>query len=170
MKILALFAVLAMISCTEKVATKDASQMMQIEIVHLTEGGEAVGEKAGEITITPTENGTSFYVKASGITPGEHGFHIHEFPALIMSESGPHWDPAGTKMHKGPLNTNGHRGDLPFLTADANGVIDQTVIAPNVVYAEITNKSLMIHDGGDNYTDVPPNGGGGSRMMAAIIE
>lgn len=171
MKMLALLAIFAIVACTDDTtAKKGSADAITVDVMHLTDGGEVVGEQAGEIIITPIEKGTSFYVKASGITPGEHGFHIHEFPALEMSKSGDHWDPAGTKSHKGPLNTNGHRGDLPFLTADANGMIDQTVIAPNVMFEEVTNKSLMIHEGGDNYTDIPDNGGGGGRMMAAIIE
>ncbi len=177
MKILLLLFVVLISACskTENSNVSSDAKMPQGEYVselyHLTDGGKSVGALAGSVTIMPAlTGGTSFHVEVSGVTPGEHGFHIHEFPYLTMPESGNHWDPDNTGSHKGPYATNGHRGDLPFLTANSSGVINETVIAPNVEYNDLMNHSLMIHEGGDNYTDSPPNGGGGGRMIAGVIK
>ena len=49
--------------------------------------------------------------------------------------AGPHYDPAGTKSHKGPKG-GGHKGDLPVLNASEKG-ISQTVTAPQLKLADV---------------------------------
>jgi Cu-Zn family superoxide dismutase len=72
--------------------------------------------------------------------------------------AGEHYDPDGHKSHKGPKG-QGHKGDLPLLKGNASG-IEQTVAAPRLKLADIKGRSLVIHEGGDNYSDNPENGGG----------
>ena len=81
--------------------------------------------------------------------------------------AGDHYDPAGTKSHKGP-KAGGHKGDLPALNATAKG-INQTVTAPNLKLSDIAGRALVIHEGGDNYTDQPENGGGKGRIACGVI-
>ena len=38
-----------------------------------------------------------------------------------------------------------------------------------VKLAEIAGRSLMIHEGGDNYSDNPENGGGKGRIACGVI-
>ena len=81
--------------------------------------------------------------------------------------AGPHYDPEGKKSHKGP-EAAGHRGDLPVLIAKANGV-NQTVTAPRLKMEDVTGRALVIHEGGDNYSDSPENGGGKGRIACGVI-
>jgi Cu-Zn family superoxide dismutase len=68
------------------------------------------------------------------------------------------------------LSTGGHRGDLPVLTVDSRGDATQPVTAPHLTVAEIRGRSIMIHEGGDNYSDTPaPLGGGGARIACGVI-
>jgi Cu-Zn family superoxide dismutase len=85
--------------------------------------------------------------------------------------AGGHYDPAHTKKHLGPLSTAGHRGDLPVLVVDSHGDATRPVTAPHLTVAEIRGHSIMIHAGGDNYSDTPaPLGGGGARIACGVIK
>ena len=83
--------------------------------------------------------------------------------------SGGHLDPA--KPRSTPYNDHGHLGDLPALYVDADGSATLPVLAPRLKMADVANHALMIHEGGDNYSDTPAKlGGGGSRMVCGIIK
>jgi len=140
-----------------------------------------IGGPLGTVTFTDSARGLVITPKLSGLPPGEHGFHIHEKgdcgPGMNQGKpaagfaAGGHYDPAHTKKHLGPLSTAGHRGDLPVLVVDAQGNVTQTVTAPHLTAAEIRGRSVMIHAGGDNYSDTPlPLGGGGARIACGVIE
>jgi superoxide dismutase, Cu-Zn family len=81
--------------------------------------------------------------------------------------AGEHYDPEGHKSHKGPQG-KGHKGDLPLLKGTASG-IDQTVVAPRLKLADIKGRSIVIHEGGDNYSDNLENGGGKGRVACGVI-
>jgi Cu-Zn family superoxide dismutase len=45
------------------------------------------------------------------------------------------------------------------------------VIAPNLKLADVKGRAIMIHAGGDNYSDQPaPLGGGGARIACGVIK
>lgn len=132
--------------------------------------------KVGEITATDTEYGVMFTPNLTGVTSilssGAHGFHVHENPSCAKGgmAAGGHLDPKDTKHHYGPYNKNGHLGDLPVINVNANGSVNIPVVAPRLKVKDILGHSLMIHNGGDNYSDDPkPLGGGGSRMICGVI-
>ena len=58
--------------------------------------------------------------------------------------------------------TKGHKGDLPSLYVNADGVANVPVLAPKLkTLDEVRNHALMIHVGGDNFHDHPAALGGG---------
>ncbi|MGA2410636.1 MAG: superoxide dismutase [Cu-Zn] SodC [Candidatus Binataceae bacterium] len=139
-----------------------------------------IGRPLGTVTFTDSAEGLMMTPNLSGLPPGEHGFHIHEKGdcGLGMNEgklaagfaAGGHYDPAHTKKHLGPLSTEGHRGDLPVLVVDSRGDATEVVTAPHLTVREIRGRSVMIHAGGDNYSDTPkPLGGGGARIACGVI-
>jgi Cu-Zn family superoxide dismutase len=67
---------------------------------------------------------------------------------------------------------HGHMGDLPLLKANADGKVSETVVAPRLKSLdEVKGRALMVHVGGDNYSDKPkPLGGGGARFACGVIE
>lgn len=135
------------------------------------------GDKVGTVTVTESKKGTSFKVAVIGIPSGKHGFHVHETGDCGAAQkdgkpqaglaAGGHYDPQGTKSHKGPQG-KGHAGDLPVLTANSKG-ISQTVTAPRLKLDDIKGRALVIHEGGDTYSDNPELGGGKGRIACGVI-
>jgi Cu-Zn family superoxide dismutase len=108
----------------------------------------------------------------SHLPPGLHGFHIHDHAScqdMGMGAMG-HLDPKKTGKHLGPYNGKGHLGDLPALYVDNKGVADLPILAPRLKVNEIKGHAIMIHEGGDNYSDTPAKlGGGGARIACGVI-
>jgi superoxide dismutase, Cu-Zn family len=152
-----------------------AQEKFSVEINRISSSG--VGEKIGNVAISQSKYGTSFEVSVKGLPSGQRGFHVHEkgdcSPGMKDGQmqagiaAGEHYDPDHKKSHKGPQEM-GHKGDLPVLESKSEA-IDQTVTAPHLKMAEIRGRSLMIHEGGDNYSDQPENGGGKGRIACGVI-
>ena len=148
-----------------------AAQQLTVDINKVSDAG--VGEKIGTVTIAENKQGSSLKVAVSG----KHGFHVHEKGdcAAAMKDgkmepgaaAGSHYDPDGKKSHKGPQGA-GHKGALPALIANAKGV-NQTVTAPKLKLSDVRGRALVIHEGGDNYTDNPENGGGKGRIACGVV-
>lgn len=141
---------------------------------------QGVGARIGTVTISEGPQGLAFTPKLTGLAPGEHGFHVHQNPDCAAAvkdgkatpglAAGGHYDPAGAGKHEGPTGT-GHLGDLPVLTVGADGTATAAVVAPRLKLADVMNRSLMIHAGGDNYADQPAAlGGGGARVACGVIK
>jgi Cu-Zn family superoxide dismutase len=138
------------------------------------------GESVGSIDISEDKKGIVLKAKLKGLPPGEHGFHLHENGtcdpapkdgvATAGHAAGAHYDPAATKAHKGPAG-GGHKGDLPKLDITKAGKPKQsTMKVEGLTLADVAGRSVMIHEGGDNYSDTPaPLGGGGARIACGVI-
>ncbi len=125
----------------------------------------------GSIEITETAKGILITPNLKNLPPGSHGFHIHENASCADSgnAAGEHLDPSKSGKHAGP-NAEGHLGDLPVLVVDKDGKATTPVTALRLKIADLAGHSLMIHAGGDNYTDTPKAGGGGARMACGVIK
>lgn len=151
------------------------AQQLTVDINRISDKG--IGDKIGTVVVSEAKEGVSFKASVQGISKGEHGFHVHEKgdcgPAMKDGKmtaglaAGPHYDPQGHKTHQGPKG-QGHKGDLPALNATENG-ITETVNAPRLKLADVRGRALMIHEGGDNYSDNPENGGGGGRIACGVV-
>ena len=141
---------------------------------------QGIGKGIGTVLISEGTTGLVFTPQLTDLAPGFHGFHVHQNPdcAAGMKEgkmvpglaAGGHYDPANVGKHEGP-HGKGHLGDLPSLTVGADGKASTAVTAPRLKMADVKGRSLMIHAGGDNYSDQPaPLGGGGVRVACGAIK
>ena len=152
---------------------KEPKQTININAV----SPEGVGKKIGTITFQDSPRGLSIRPNLSDLPSGFHGFHIHEkgscAPAIkngryhAAAAAGNHFNPL--KVRHGSPN-DGHLGDLPVLNVDSTGVAKTVVIAPRLKRSLIQGLSIVIHAGGDNYSDYPkPLGGDGDRIACGVI-
>jgi Cu-Zn family superoxide dismutase len=141
---------------------------------------KGVGANVGEVTISESKYGLIFTPSLQGLTPGTHGFHLHQNAScepkekdgkmIAAGSAGGHYDPAATNIHGAPWG-DGHLGDLPPLYVEANGSSTQPVLAPRLKLSDLSGHALMIHAGGDNHSDHPAAlGGGGTRVSCGIIK
>lgn len=130
------------------------------------------GKFIGNIVASDTTGGLMLVPKLSGLTPGPHGFHIHQNPTCDDNgmAAGDHLDPDNNKQHLGPTNKNGHLGDLPVLMVNQKGNAITPVIASRLNTGLLKGHTIMIHQNGDNYSDIPEaNGGGGPRIACGVV-
>ena len=144
-------------------------------------GADGAGDSIGTITFRDTTDiGLVVIPNLKGLEPGAHGFHIHENAdcgthskdgkTVPGGAAGGHYDPENTGRHAGPVG-NGHLGDLPELLVDPDGNARMAVVAPRLQVPDLVGRTVMIHEGGDNYSDEPkPLGGGGARVACGVID
>jgi Cu-Zn family superoxide dismutase len=138
-----------------------------------------IGASVGSVKITQGPNGVVLAPDLKGLPPGDHGFHVHEKASCAAATkdgklepgegAGPHFDPKKTHKHAGPAG-GGHMGDLPVLKVGADGTATAPMTLSGLKVKDFSNRSLMIHAGGDNYTDEPANGGGGARIACGMVQ
>jgi len=59
---------------------------------------------------------------------------------------------------------------MPALIVDASGKATEAVVVPRLTVADVKGRSIMIHAGGENYSDQPaPLGGGGARIACGVV-
>lgn len=159
---------------TAKVAK---AEEISIKIQMVDEQG--VSQELGEINAKDTEYGLLLTPNLTNISPGIHGFHLHENPSCDPGTkdgkvspglaAGGHYDPELTDSHEGPYGA-GHLGDLPPLVVDEQGFATLPILAPRLTQGDLTGRSLIVHLHGDNYADNPEKlGGGGARLACGVI-
>ena len=129
---------------------------------------------SGKVTFTPQNGGQ---VKVSGeiqgLTPGSHGFHVHEYgdcSANDGSSAGDHYNPKG-KDHGDPAMNIHHAGDLGNIMADSTGVarIDSTFSHFKLKgHDSIVGRAVIVHDKADDLTS-QPSGAAGKRIGCGVI-
>lgn len=129
----------------------------------------------GTVEFAHRGNMTILTAKVSGLTPGPHGFHIHEkgdCSAPDAMSAGGHFNPGG-KKHGSPLVPDHHAGDLPMLAADAAGQATLTTQIEGVTIGDggpndIVGRSVVIHKDADDYSSQPA-GNSGARVACGVI-
>lgn len=154
---------------TPESPTPDETESITVEMT------DRQGGSAGVVHVMPAGTGVQMHVQLTGLTPGEHGFHVHEqgecTPPAFESAGG-HFAQAG--QQHGLQNPQGpHTGDMPNLVANAEGAVDTTLAldrlslqrgAANAVWG----RALVVHADADDYrTD--PSGAAGDRVACGVI-
>ena len=108
-----------------------------------------------------------------GLTPGKHGFHIHEFGDLSKGceSAGAHYNPDG--VEHGSLE-QGHVGDLGNIIADKSGTARFQIKAERVELSDVVGRAIVIHadeddlgKGGDE--ESLKTGNAGERVGCGVI-
>ena len=128
----------------------------------------------GKVSFHQAGDGVLMTAKLSGLTPGAHGFHIHEkgdCSAPDATSAGGHFNPTG-KPHGHPDQADHHVGDMPQLVADASGNASLNAKLPGLVIGEggsgIIGRGVIVHAAPDDFK-TQPTGNSGARVACGVI-
>ena len=129
---------------------------------------------SASISVVPMGKGVHFRGTVSGLTPGKHGFHIHEkgdCSAPDGASAGAHFNP-DQKAHGAPDTAAHHAGDLGNIEAAADGTAKVDMHVNGVTLGtepnSIKGKAIIIHGGEDDFK-TQPTGNAGARLACGVI-
>lgn len=127
----------------------------------------------GTLTLKKTTGGIQISGEITGLTPGEHGFHIHQYgdcTAADGSSAGGHFA-AGGHMHGAPEADGRHAGDLGNLTADENGAVSVNITDDVISFDgenSVLGRAFIVHEKKDDLKS-QPTGDAGGRVACGVI-
>jgi len=140
-----------------------------IAVIRPTAGNDV----SGVVTFEKAAGGIKVSGEIRGLTPGKHGFHVHEYGDLSASDgtsAGGHFNPDDLP-HGGPEDERRHVGDLGNITANEQGIARFRFIDEHLAVSgrhSIVGRGLIIHAGRDDLTS-QPTGAAGARVGMAVI-
>jgi len=129
---------------------------------------------SGTVSVSEVPGGVKVQAKVSGLTPGEHGFHIDEVgdcSALDATSAKGHFNPSG-KAHGSFRNPDHHGGDMPNLIANPQGDATYSFELMGVALTGPTGvigRSVVIHADPDDYKSQPA-GNSGKRIACGVLD
>jgi Cu-Zn family superoxide dismutase len=146
----------------------------------------ATGKPSGRADLTETPDGVEIAIAVQGLTPGQHGFHIHANGAcapgpdpatgqtVAFGAAGGHFDPGTSRNHGQPGEPahQAHAGDLPNITVGADGNGSLRYLRPGVTLSRgpeaVFGRALVVHERADDQASEPAGNSGG-RVLCGVI-
>lgn len=134
---------------------------------------------AGEVKFIQDGNKVKMEANFTGLKPGTHAIHLHEkadCSAADGSSAGGHWNPTHQKHGKWGDSDGYHKGDIGNFEADSdgNGSIsfdtDEWCIGCGDETMDILGKSVIVHDGKDDFKSQPAGDAGDRVSCGGVIE
>jgi superoxide dismutase, Cu-Zn family len=128
---------------------------------------------AGTITFAKAEGGTRVTGKISGLAPGTHGFHVHEFgdcTAADGASAGGHFNPTG-EPHGAPKDAQRHVGDFGNIEAGPDGVANVDYLDSHAGLegaSSVLGRGVIVHANADDLK-TQPTGNAGGRLACGVI-
>lgn len=129
---------------------------------------------SGKVTFTQKADGVEIVAELTGLQPGEHGFHVHEFGDCSMADgkcAGGHFNPT-SMPHAGPDNPKRHVGDLGNIKADSTGKASYKRLDTMITLSganSVIGRSVIVHAKPDDFTTQTPPGNAGDRIGCGTI-
>lgn len=140
-----------------------------LAVVTPTKGNQATGV----VHFTQQKDGVLISATISGLTPGNHGFHIHEFGNCACDDAvcaGGHFDPTH-QPHGGPESEHRHVGDLGNIMADEQGVGHYSYVDKQITLNgphSIVGRAVIVHADADDLKS-QPSGNAGARVGCGVV-
>jgi Cu-Zn family superoxide dismutase len=159
-----------LIALAQTPAAKSAGSSKGISVLQSAAGNKV----SGTVTFMPVADGVRVHAEIGGLTPGKHGFHIHEFgdcSAADFSSAGAHFNPTN-QPHAGPDTGARHEGDMGNVEADASGnakldYMDHQISLTDDAKSAI-GRSVVVHAKPDDLK-TQPSGDAGGRIACGVI-
>ncbi|XP_021910155.1 superoxide dismutase [Cu-Zn], chloroplastic [Carica papaya] len=133
----------------------------------------------GVVTLTQEDDGpTTVNVRVTGLTPGLHGFHLHEYGDTTNGcmSTGAHFNP-NNMTHGAPGDEIRHAGDLGNIIANADGVAEATIMDSQIPLSgpnSVVGRAFVVHEleddlgkGGHELSLTTGNAGG--RLACGVV-
>jgi superoxide dismutase, Cu-Zn family len=144
----------------------DDVPMTGVVVLQPTRGQEV----RGTLRLVQQSSGLRIIGRIEGLTPGKHGFHVHEFGDLSDPEgksAGGHFNPDNRK-HGGPDDAERHAGDLGNIEADGQGVAMVDVQGRGLKLHFVLGRAVVVHSKADDLKS-QPSGDAGDRVAVGVI-
>ncbi|MFT6872699.1 MAG: Cu-Zn family superoxide dismutase [Roseivirga sp.] len=164
LNIVAILQLFSISSCSQADKVTEASG-----VIEPTQGNQV----KGTVTFKQTSDGVKIVADLTGLTPGQHGFHIHEFgdcSAPDGSSAGGHFNPEN-QPHGSLMDVDRHAGDMGNILADASGNAHMEFTDKMITLngaESIINKGLIVHKNADDLK-TQPTGNAGPREGCGTI-
>ncbi|CAL5357122.1 hypothetical protein CsSME_00046595 [Camellia sinensis var. sinensis] len=133
----------------------------------------------GVVTLSQDDGGpTTVNVRVTGLAPGPHGFHLHEYGDTTNGciSTGAHFNPY-KKTHGAPKDEIRHAGDLGNIIANADGVAEAKIVDGQIPLSgpnAVIGRALVVHEleddlgkGGQELSLTTGNAGG--RLACGVV-
>ncbi|OAY67056.1 superoxide dismutase [Cu-Zn], chloroplastic-like [Ananas comosus] len=133
----------------------------------------------GLVTLLQQDDGpTTVSVRVTGLTPGLHGFHLHEYGDTTNGciSTGPHFNPSNM-THGAPKDEVRHAGDLGNIVANADGIAEATIVDNQILLSgpnSVVGRAFVVHEleddlgkGGHELSLTTGNAGG--RLACGVV-
>lgn len=132
-------------------------------------------------TESASTGGVRVFGRITGLTPGKHGFHVHQYGDIFTNgcdSAGPHFNPTNA-LHGAPQDSPHHRhaGDLGNVIANDDGIANIDIL-DNVLKLRgpdsILGRSIVVHANEDDLgrqdnEESKKTGNSGPRLACGII-
>lgn len=163
--VLGICTVLSVLTITA--VARAADDMNEAVVVLVPSKGSDVG---GTILLKQASGYVQLSGDVTGLTPGKHGFHIHQFGDMRSTDgtaTGGHYNPHKTP-HGGPHSKQHHAGDFGNVEAGANGVAKVNIKANGLKLSDVLGRAIVVHGGADDLKS-QPSGAAGPRVAVGVI-
>jgi len=158
------------LGCMILIAAADLRAQDASAILQPTQGNSV----RGTIRLMTMNNGIHFTGSVTGLTPGKHGFHVHEngdCSAPDGTSAGGHFNPQ-KKAHGAPDAAEHHAGDLGSIEADVGGTASVNIHSEGITLGSgatsVLGKAIIVHANPDDFSQ--PTGNAGGRLACGIIK
>jgi Cu-Zn family superoxide dismutase len=149
---------------------KSSAPLKAIAVLHPAAGTNV----SGTVTFTEEADGVRVQANITGLTPGKHGFHVHEFgdcSATDLASAGGHFNPTH-EPHAGPDAAERHAGDMGNVEADASGNAKLNYVDHHMSLTNdkdsVIGRSVVVHAKADDLKSQPA-GDSGARIACGVI-
>ncbi len=116
------------------------------------------GDRVGTVWLRQKDGLVWVSAKLHSLTPGFHGFHVHQTGVCDPAAPGGPFTTAGGHYAGGDTTHGDHAGDLPSLLVTENGEAQLTFATDRFTLAELRDadgSAVMVHEGRDNFANIP---------------
>ena len=169
MKTNAFLAVVSLCFCAVSTYAADDDVQKAIAVMNPTAGSKVTGT----VTFTKSGNAVKIVAELNGLSPGKHGFHIHEFgdcSAPDATSAGGHFNPT-KDPHAGHDAEKRHVGDLGNIEADSSGKARLELTDKEMQFTGdkgILGHAVIVHEKADDLK-TQPTGDAGGRVACGVI-